>query len=223
LLAASGPAPWFAPLPPDCDSGTLRWVNPGDSSGCLLLRNDDDAVVLALARYTCAYRIAPSRLLCCSSNANGVTLRLFDSFDVPVGDTSAAVERLQSTGFGVAWESGLAWELRLPVDSAGTISVDFPDVLADVHELLVLASVTFLLGGHARVLLQLRPSHGEIAFYPQDWFNQGDYDFGYQWPTVVAREHHSDCVVGSGFRIGVFELDRSLRNVARWLEEPSAF
>lgn len=51
---------------------------------------------------------------------------------------------------------------------------------------------------------------------PQDWFNHGDYDFGYQWVTLVAREP-GDRIVGEEIRIGAFVLDETGRRVSEWL------
>ena len=62
----------------------------------------------------------------------------------------------------------------------------------------------------------VRPRDGTIDVVPQDWFNHGDYDFGYQWVTRVAREPGGR-IVGEGIRIGPFVLNESGRRVAEWL------
>ena len=45
-------------------------------------------------------------------------------------------------------------------------------------------------------------------------FNRGDFDFGYQWITRVARDPKSRHIVGDGIRITPFRLDASGRKLA---------
>lgn len=58
----------------------------------------------------------------------------------------------------------------------------------------------------------------QVQVLPQDWFNQGNYDFGYQWITRVARRIDGS-IIGDGIRLGIFELDSTNRQVNKWLEE----
>ncbi|MBI5301277.1 MAG: hypothetical protein HY868_04000 [Chloroflexi bacterium] len=51
-----------------------------------------------------------------------------------------------------------------------------------------------------------------VEVYPQDWFNKGDYDFGYQWITRVARDEDGK-IIGDGIRLDRFRLDASGRNI----------
>lgn len=59
--------------------------------------------------------------------------------------------------------------------------------------------------------------HSQVEVIPQDWFNNGDYDFGYQWITRVARDPRTDRILGEGIRLRSFRLDASGRNVEEWL------
>lgn len=45
--------------------------------------------------------------------------------------------------------------------------------------------------------------------YPLDWFNQGAFDHGYQWPAVVARDPETKFFWGYGVRIGGFICDET--------------
>jgi hypothetical protein len=38
------------------------------------------------------------------------------------------------------------------------------------------------------VLWHILPEYGRLSVYEQDWFNRGQYDLGYQWPTIITRE-----------------------------------
>jgi len=58
----------------------------------------------------------------------------------------------------------------------------------------------------------------KIQVIPQDWFNTGNYDFGYQWIARVARTTDGS-IVGDGIRLGSFELDQSGKQVKRWLSQ----
>jgi hypothetical protein len=58
--------------------------------------------------------------------------------------------------------------------------------------------------------------HHRVEVLPQDWFNQGNYDFGYQWIIRVARRTDGT-IVGDGIRLGSFELDETNRRVKNWV------
>ena len=63
----------------------------------------------------------------------------------------------------------------------------------------------------------LQPRDGVLDMLPQDWFNAGDFDRGYQWPTRAARDDKTRRIVGDGIRIEPFVLDESGRRIAAWL------
>ena len=56
----------------------------------------------------------------------------------------------------------------------------------------------------------------QVEVFPQDWFNDGSYDFGYQWITRVNRRVDGS-IAGDGIRLGTFELDATNRMIKRWL------
>jgi hypothetical protein len=57
---------------------------------------------------------------------------------------------------------------------------------------------------------------GTIDVIPQDWFSDGEFDFGYPWVTRIARDPETGRLVGEGIRMGFFRLDASNRAVERW-------
>lgn len=65
----------------------------------------------------------------------------------------------------------------------------------------------------------IHPRNNSVEVIPQDWFNQADYDFGYQWVTRVARDPKTGRVVGEGIRLGAFVLDKTGRQIESWLIE----
>ncbi len=100
------------------------------------------------------------------------------------------------------------------------ISAVFPKELQAIDELLILCNSSAISARNDGInanlaLLVARPQQSSYQLFPQDWFNSSDLDFGYQWVTRVARDPQTGRVRGEGFRIAPFELDDTLRNVAR--------
>jgi hypothetical protein len=96
----------------------------------------------------------------------------------------------------------------------------FPEATRRLDELLILcaSSLAGPYPGPERsdlALLLARPREGTARILPQDWFNAGGYDYGYQWVTRVARDPRTGRIHGDGIRIGPFVLDASLRRLAR--------
>jgi len=56
-----------------------------------------------------------------------------------------------------------------------------------------------------------------VNVLPQDWFNKGNYDFGYQWITRVTRDSKTGRILGEGIRLGFFRLDETGRTIEEWL------
>ena len=67
----------------------------------------------------------------------------------------------------------------------------------------------------SRAILVFNWIDREVEVFPQEWFNNGNYDFGYQWITRVARRSDGK-IVGDGIRLGSFELDNTNRNIEKW-------
>ncbi len=220
LTEAPGPVPWYATKPPRHKTEFLAWRaswKHGASSlaGANFLLDGKGAVFLVLPRMCYAQLIDSARLLCWQSSKDSIVLRLFntDAFDAPLADSISAVQENVSSNTGMLWESGLVWEDRIPREFEKRRYVhEFPSSdLGSINEVLVLAN------GESTQLYQLLPNKREVAVYPQEWFNEGPYDFGYQWPTLVARDEKSQAVVGWGVRLGVFMLDSTLCNLKAWL------
>ncbi|MHA4812120.1 hypothetical protein ACX0G9_28760 [Flavitalea flava] len=47
----------------------------------------------------------------------------------------------------------------------------------------------------------------EVGVSKLDWFNKSDADFGYVWPTRIARSKIDNRFYGQGIRMGNFILD----------------
>lgn len=107
---------------------------------------------------------------------------------------------------------------------AGEHNIDAPAQWSVFEETLVLAD--YAAGGNSfdkmcRAIFVFDWKNRKVTVLPQDWFNNGDYDFGYQWIARVARTE-SGIIVGEGIRLGAFELDETGRQVKLWLS-PNTF
>jgi hypothetical protein len=61
------------------------------------------------------------------------------------------------------------------------------------------------------------PAKQSIEVLPQDWFNEGKLDYGYQWITCVTRDATTRRLLVSGVRIDNFILDETGRRVEQRL------
>ncbi|HET9029764.1 MAG TPA: hypothetical protein VFN49_06270 [Candidatus Aquilonibacter sp.] len=93
----------------------------------------------------------------------------------------------------------------------GSAEYAFPQQMRQLDELL------FFNAGRSTTLWHLQPARGRLSVYPQDWFNSGDWDYGYEWPTRVARDAETGVVFGEGIRIGYFALSPTMRTL-QWRE-----
>src|SRR5262249_39422467 len=72
----------------------------------------------------------------------------------------------------------------------GTHKVSFPAPFKDINELLILAQSTAASGkfGSNLCLFIVGPASNTVEVVPQDWFNEGPFDYDYQFITRVARD-----------------------------------
>ena len=70
-----------------------------------------------------------------------------------------------------------------------------------------------------RAIFAIDFAAGRVSVLPQRWYNEGPYDFTYQWITRVQREPATGRIVGEGIRLGYFRLDASGTQVEAWLDE----
>lgn len=240
LSHVPGPSPWYLQRPGTAvpfTGGELRWHSAGDTpttAGKSLLRTRNGKTV-AVADFHCYVQPLPSNRLLVwygSETSEGATesaaihFRIFDCDQLPpLRDLSAAFARLGKQVRFYAEAGEVASVALSTALEDGSHHVTLPDALRDTGELLVLAHSTA--NGrrendydamHLRLWV-LDTGRGSLEIIPQDWFNHGPYDFGYQWVTRMARIPATDDIVGEGIRLGVFRLDASRRHVAEWLVE----
>lgn len=108
------------------------------------------------------------------------------------------------------------------------VDVQFPEQLHQCKELLILCSSSAIQPGPKSgygnlALMVANPDRGRVKLYPQEWFNNGRVDLGYQWVTRVAREPVTGRIRGDGMRIAPFTLDESLRKLAPRTRRTTAY
>jgi hypothetical protein len=222
LATAPGPCPWYLPLgSPFVDSrwGPLTWRKIGNAPA---LVDPSGAARFLLGMYGFAIKLASTRMLVWYQHADAVHFHVVnvDALEPieSVKQCNALMElhRLPWIAFDLTPTREAHDVVSVPIRSdGGTRAVGFPSEMDGIEEL-----AFFVAGnrpGSGTQLWVARPSHGLLDVHPQDWFNDGSFDFGYQWPTRATRDAQSGRFVCEGIRLDHFVLDDMCRNVAEWL------
>jgi len=97
----------------------------------------------------------------------------------------------------------------------GAHSISAPFEFRDLAETLVLADYGIATQSSKhfdqmyRAIFVFDFKSGQVTVMPQRWFNEGKYDFGYQWITRVQRDPGTGRIVGEGIRLPPFRLDET--------------
>ena len=156
-------------------------------------------MAVAISDFHCYVRpVAGHRMLVwydAATNADDILrIQLFDADGLlPLGDPHAAVARLGPGQRLLSLAAPVAAVEFSTSLSDGSHALPIPESLRGLGELPLLAPSTadgrrqdHSSQMHQRLWL-LDTATGTLRVAPQDWFNQGPYDFGYQWITRMAR------------------------------------
>lgn len=140
----------------------------------------------------------------------------------PYGDASAVAEEMRAAKRRISFDGGNPVDFEFCTEvSEGCYSVSPPAAFQVLPKTLVLADYGFEIVNHFdkmfRAIFAFDFKTGRVSVMPQKWFNEGSYDFGYQWITRVQRELKTGQIVGEGIRIGNFRLDPSATQIQDWL------
>jgi hypothetical protein len=221
-----GPSPWYIEDGASPVEGfTWRRTDEGPLVGKTLLVGADGPVAV-LNLYNWVLSLDSSTLLIWSqpgstgSPTGDVELRIVRPAELaPLEGTPESLD--ESVGRDTRLllggrESSLMRIHTTRVDA--DLEATFPDELRHMDELLILCDSSGIGAGSVTAsnlcLLVARPAKSRYRLYPQDWFNSGALDYGYQWVTRVARDPWTHRIHGEGIRISPFVLDRSLRHLA---------
>jgi hypothetical protein len=132
-------------------------------------------------------------------------------------DLRSLCERMNAEKEFVSLGGDATAELSLATaNTDDELTVGFPTCIQEIEELLILCNSSGIArqaGSGMLALMVANPRKGSYRLYPQDWFNKGGVDLGYQWVTRVARNPRTGHIHGEGFRISPFVLDDSLRGL----------
>lgn len=223
---APGPSPWYlrdrhAPKPPG-----FHWQEAGDSKPCAgkMMLVGPGGPVAILGFYNWTMRLPEERLLVWNQpvvesgrSTKPVRLVVFDPaalgpLEGQMADICALMEPHASIVLGGSPIAELELETTLVDEDR---SVEFPDPLRRLDEILILCHSSAVDPAATNLaLLVAHPSASSYRMFPQDWFNHGGFDHGYEWPTRVVRDKRTGRVHGQGMRMPEFALDESLRTRA---------
>ena len=227
-----GPTPWYLKpgkfIETDLDTFSWKQENSSTLSGISRLLNSFGKTVLILDFYCYIRQLKENIILIWHeykmdekvSKENGkidfviVDLSLLEEFE----NYKIAAEELKKDKTGIRIKNkGILSHFTTPILSEGSHSLSCPKEFEELEEVLVLADyyVEGIKSDHfsqmLRAIYSFKFKSNQCEVYPQDWFNKGDFDFGYQWITQVARREDGK-ICGNGIRISEFLLDGSNRN-----------
>lgn len=235
LSSVPGPSPWYLyKMGPKIQTkyGVTQWLSAGDepkTSGKFILKGGDNN--LAVFNFYNYIRPLKDPLLLIWNQSYSeksptfpVNLFIFDCDSLqPFSNLDEIYEQMTKEKTSIYHLGGLKDKVEIVTTQIeGKFELDFPDVLKEtVDELLILAHSSGIgewgYKGNNLCIISVRPKTGTYEFYPQDWFNNGSYDFGYQWVTHVARDPKTQKICGDGIRIRSFVLDKTNRKIERYL------
>ena len=226
LRDAPGPSPWYLRGRPSGVPG-FSWEaagGKGQLAGATVLTGPAGGV-LVLDFHNHVLPLDSATLLVwhqahvASGPTKPVMLRVFCVPDLaPLrGDLETLCASMRAERRPFVSSTPPALEFAIPTTAAAARQpLTFPESLRPIPELLILCASSDVDSdpGADRGQLGLMiasPRDGAFEIVPQDWFNRGGFDYGYEWVTRVARDPRTGRIHGDGIRIEPFVLDRTLR------------
>ena len=136
----------------------------------------------------------------------------------PISDIDAALAASDDDGQqGGIYYNGdaIAKSSYVPAFAVGSTKIKAPKEFSQLGTALVIADIGSSAGYEAEVhiaILEFDFQGETVKSYPQDWFNKGSFDFGYQWISRVWRDEKGQ-ICGDGVRVGEFRLDSTGRHL----------
>ena len=227
-----GPSPWYLRAPRariSTPEGSWAWefYDGSPLSGLSRLLSPQGETVLFVDFNCYVQPLSGGRLLVWYETGRQIVFTIFDLVAlIPFKDHLKIAAEIRTLRKRI-WFQG--WSPRIyDVPTAlceGTHAISPPAEFADLPELLVLADFGSMetVSNHwdkiYRAIFAFDFKSRQVTVLPQKWFNEGKYDFGYQWITRVQREPRTGQIVGEGIRLGNFLLDPSGTQVQEWLHQ----
>ena len=229
LETAPGPAFWYSIRYPHLKSAsgeTLQWVlgchshrgvvltsSPSDKTIFMALDMYSTVISLDDKRFIAQFLVGPPEkpiatrfLLYDSTTLEGFKDSLWELRKIRKNNREAQPGAFSKT------KPLCSFDIQAGLEP-GTRNFVFPSDLGSEEEILALSTVSTFNDG----IYILRPREGKLSLAYLDWFNDGGWDFGYQWITCVTRDPDTGNIVGEGFRMGVFVLDPTGDRLLGWI------
>jgi hypothetical protein len=237
-MPAPGPSPWYLSSPSaqvKIKDGTWNWIDNPNLAGLCHLFSPGDEPVLSVDFYSYVQQVPGERLLIwresrrqerdLCSNPRIVFDLLSGSNLVPLGDAEAVGREMRARKEHIRYSGGHSYRFDLVSSlDEGRHNITPPPEFSELSEVLVLGDFgpSELRSNHwdrmARAIFAFDFKAGLVEVLPQEWFNKGHYDFGYQWISRVYRDPVSNLILGEGVRLGRFRLDSSGKQIDKWLD-----
>ena len=230
LRTPPGPTPWYATgFPPlrGPSNLTLVWreLRGPKYATVTVPEGEDGPAFVAMGFHCYVFRVASDQILVW--HHAGPPARP-DAVKVVLVNTTE-LRPLQDIPILEMWEvrvdGGVVATVDLPVSlDQGRHEFDFPESMHAVPPFLMLVHTrppgkSLPRGlGHIEAIYDVEPRAKKVEVVPLDWWNSGDFDFGYEWITQVARDPQTKMLVGDGFRIFPFLATADGKFVS-WIEE----
>jgi len=233
LRATPGPSPWYlhgrVPII-ETRFGATSWESAGDgpiTSGKTILHAEKKKNLAAFDFYYWISSFDKKFLLAWNQpyqfgekqSTPPVTVRLYDpNLFSPFDSVEEVCERMKAEKRTVFHQGGEILSFEIPTGITSEVRpLPFPEPISKIEELLIPCHSSGIFydgtGNQNLGLLIARPSQGNFEIIPQDWFNTGNLDFGYQWVTQFARHPRTGKIIGGGIRLSYFVLSDSFREV----------
>ncbi len=216
LRSIAGPSPWY--LRDEFvmrSEGTLTWKE--HPNGVTILTDESDRIYMAVHFGVYFLQPHPNQALVWYIEQSSLTAKILlidiDSLNEIEFSEGDIPDPIQFDGNTI---SEFSFACSRPGEE---FDIDVPAEFSKFEELILIGEmkpfgdsdqpsrglfITDLVAGHVKIV-------------PQDWYNKGNYDFGYQWITRVARDPVTKKLFGEGIRLGFFQLDDTGRQVQEWL------
>lgn len=222
-----GPSPWYLRSTGPRFNG-YKWVSAGesaDTAGKVLLKNSKYVFMIVdfhnyISLLNRKYFVIWHQSYVSDTSTCPVNLKIIDPKELkPIdGNINELCKQMKNEKTPVLFNAPIVAEVELSTVNADEyIDCYVPPPISEIDELLILCHSSGIRipenGDNSNVgLIVVNPKMNRFRIYPQDWFNNGGYDYGYQWITQVVRDKKSREIYGDGIRISPFVLDESLRN-----------
>lgn len=241
-LNAPGPSPWFfrkqSPIILD-NNDTLHWETKKNlPSGITCLKNSENSIFLLLDFGWYCLTLTNNRILLWKEEVNKsstISERYIAFYIISLNNLMALenpvkeIDFMRKNNISIKFNGkSISCNFKTYLE-AGTYPINFPIEFQELTELLVLADYGPLtaVSNHFdkmyRAIFSFDFNVNNVTVYPQNWFNNGSYDYGYQWITRVQRDNNTGLIIGEGIRLGNFLLDSTSTNIKKWLKSDSFF